>query len=355
MVTKTTEVPSSREVSKHKTRTPRPIGIRDLAWASSAALYRIVLNLLPVGIHIRLAILRGKLYRKMLGTPRHVVENLTAAFGTMGPSEIHDIARRHVEFSQETNLERILPLLTSFRKACGCRIEGERYLESVLGQGKGGFLLTAHFGYARLIEPLLKSRGYDALRVVARTPRGGLIRSQRWEQWAQKHGRWARGFADLFLFDLLRSNNIAAELDIRPILRALAERKLIVVAGDGLVSTDFIKMNFLDQQYPFATGYIKIAMLTRSPIIPVFARRGSHEIVLEVLRPIEVREDSKLEDIIQECVQILENRVKLTPHLWDRWSNNDVWSRVLEWYEKNPEDRFLRHNPWGRNSRFSPQ
>lgn len=338
----------TQKLSPEDVKNTRTVGIRDVTWACLAVLYRIGLNLFPLSAHMRLAVLRGFVHRKIFGIPRHVLENLTDAFEEMGQNEIHEIARRHVEFSGETNLERILPLLYRFQHSKGWRIEGESYLQSALEEGRGVLLLTAHFGYARLIEPVLKFRGYDAVRVVAKTSRGGLNRSQRWDQWVQKHGILGQRFADLFLFDLLRSDNIAAQLDIRPILRALSQKKLLVVAGDGLVSIDFIKMNFLDRQYPFATGYIKIAMLTGAPIVPVFAGVDANEIVIEVLPPIERGMGSTLENTLHECVTILENQVKLKPHLWARWRNRKLWQTVSAWAEKNPEERFLRHNPWSR-------
>jgi lauroyl/myristoyl acyltransferase len=322
------------------------LGIKDLSWASTALMYIILVNILSPNIHIKLAAVRGLMYRKMFGIPDHVIDNVTAAFEQLDSRHIHDISRRHVEFSQETRLERILPLLLGFRKSKGWRIEGETNLRSVLQQGKGALLLTAHFGYARLIEPVLRLQGYDALRVVAKVPGGGLNRAHRWEQWIQKRGRFVRHCANVFLLDLLRSNNVAAGLDIRPILRALSQKQLVVVAGDGLVSTTFLKLNFLGKQYPFATGYVKIALMTGVPVVPVFATRDAGEIVIELLPPIEIHEGSTVEDCIRRCAHTLESRIRLMPHLWTRWSNTNVWKKALAWSERDPEERFLRHNPW---------
>lgn len=158
-------------IEKRQAERSHSLNLGDLIWASRRIARRMVLSAIPVKAHMRIASLRGRLHRISSRVPDRVRENIHAVYGERLPVNcIDEIASRHIEFQAQTYLIEMLPLHFRIANSAHCRITGVEHLESALERGRGAILATAHFGYARLIGPLLRAKGLRG------RERGGALR-----------------------------------------------------------------------------------------------------------------------------------------------------------------------------------
>jgi lauroyl/myristoyl acyltransferase len=283
---------------------------------------RAVSSPIPIRTHIGFVRLRGRFGRILSGISPHVLENMHTAFDQqLDLPEIDAIARRHVEFSKQIPLMVNLTGHSGFARARPWEVMGVEHLEAAVSRGKGTILISGHFGYIRMIGPMLHAEGYDTatVRVMGRGEQGMNERVQRY-----------------------KGHEIPAGLDIRPIVNALAENKLVVIAGDGLRSSEFVRLNLLGMEYPFPTGCMKIAMLTGATVLPTFAldSEGDRACRVQVLPPLRVDQKGSAKDIVSDFARLYDDQLLSAPHLWHRWGIKKVFTRAIEWSES--EDRWNR-------------
>lgn len=246
--------------------------LRDLSWAAHRVARRALVAALPIRAHVEIAFLRGRVQGLISNAPRHVRQNLVAAFdGTAEPTTLEAIARQYFEFSKRLYLVRTLPVLPGFNNPARWHVTGREHLDAALAGHRGAILATAHFGYGRMIAPILRAHGYRVKQVVA----GGGARVKESEEEARRADdvsafrRYVRDRTRV-LTDPLGPDEIVASLDVRPIFDALSRNRPVLIAADGMRAANFVKLSFLGGSYPFATGFMKIAMATGAPLLPVF-------------------------------------------------------------------------------------
>lgn len=313
----------------------------DVTWALRRMVFKVASNTLPVGAHFRLAWLRGRIHRQINGVPGHVRNNLATVLGDfLEPSELDAIARNHVEFLGRSYLTGLLPELNGFNDSGRWRVEGLRHLDNALTRGKGAFLATAHLGYARMIGPVLRAKGYDAKRVVAKSL-NHVDRDSRWKHWLESGGSIRNRIAPL-VSPLLRTDDISAQLDIRPILLELSRNKPIMVAGDGFRAAEFVMLPFLGRTNPFATGFMKIALMTGAAVLPCFVleEEGDHRIRVEVKQELDLVPGGTIEENLLKFVKVLDEQIRCTPHLWYRWSIENTFEKAEKWTQGGAQDRW---------------
>jgi KDO2-lipid IV(A) lauroyltransferase len=305
--------------------------VSDFNWATRRLLRKAAADFLPVELHWKIASAWGRLFRSVRGVPSRVRENVQSVFGDdLAASEIDDIARRNTEFVNSfTPLKDIFPRLCRRKTKSLWKIEGTEYLEESLAAGRGAILLTAHLGYSKFITPILRSHGYHAVSVVAKSLEC-VQQELRIERWLESTGSRRARILHFLRRTPYERNCIAAQLDIRPILSALAANRPVVLAGDGLKAAEFAQLPLLGGSYPFPKGFMKIAMLAKAAILPAFALEGDdgHRIVVHIGPPLEVDPEASVEANLMKFAQVLEEQIRGTPHLWFRWPIKEAMERI---------------------------
>lgn len=314
-------------------------GTRELARVVRLLAREAAYDLMPIRGHIRIATLRGKIHGWMRQAPRHVLDNLRSTLN--GRGDIDDIARRHVEFSKRVHLMRILPMRSGFPRPGQWPVEGLQHLDTALASDRGVIIVTAHLGYPRLVVPILRAHGYDAVQLIA-GGEGRLERKQKWEKRLAKAGRMKRKILRRALARLLRPYDLIASLDVRPIFAALEANRAVMVAGDGFHSAEFVRLPLLGKPYPFPMGFMKIAMMTGAPVLPAFVveQEGPSRIRLVVKPPLSIDHDADIKTNLVQFSRVLEEQLRETPHLWFRWSVDGFFERAGSWTDMEMASRW---------------
>jgi lauroyl/myristoyl acyltransferase len=268
----------------------------------------------------------------MSGSNSKARVNLQSHFkNSLTASEIDTIAREHTEFKGRLRvLYKLLPRISAARTAHFWEVAGLPLLDNALAEGRGVILLTGHFGYAKLITPILRSSGYDVKGVFAKPP-SSVNRELRLTSWSERHKKiGARAIESLLIDRYERNCVIPAQLDVRPIFKSVENNQPVMIAADGLKAAMFLRAPFLGSHSIFPTGVIKIATSTRALILPVFAKdeRKSRRIQLQIYPPVKFDENSDLQANVELFARILEQQVLEAPHLWYRWNIKDRLERM---------------------------
>ena len=316
---------------------------RDIPWAAGRITRKAIFSALPIRAHVEIALLRGRIPSVFRGVPDHVRDNIQAILGdSYTPAGIDRVARRHFQFIKRAYLVEILPLLSGFQDPGKWPVSGLEHLDGALAQTRGAILTTGHFGYPRLIGPILEAHGYQVRQVVAEgTDRS--TKKRRHEEWIA-NGSGLRRWLDertRVAIERVGPRDIVAGLDVRPIFDALARNQAVMIVGDGMRAVEFARLSFLGRTYPFPTGFMKIAMLTKAPVLPTFVVDGnrSNRIRLEIHPPLPIDPEGDVLENLQLFVDVLDAQVRHTPYLWNRWNVKNVFETALQWSESEVRGR----------------
>ena len=153
------------------------------------------------------------------------------------------------------------------------KIEGLRYLDAALLQGKGVILVTAHFG-SHLLSPLvLGFRGYRVNQAA------GSPLTDRQRPIYRRIFRYRKKASER-----LPLRFIVLEGSLRPVFRALSRNEILFIAFDGREGNTWVTADFFGHRMRFAPGAMKLACHTKAPVLPVFIMRegiGRHRLVIE--------------------------------------------------------------------------
>ena len=95
-----------------------------------------------------------------------LMETLETHVGeTTSRRELQRIVRRHLQTRRTGRFTLIWPQVRAFAGVETIPIQGLEDLDEALARGKGAILVTAYFGYVRMIKPILRSRGRRAVLV----------------------------------------------------------------------------------------------------------------------------------------------------------------------------------------------
>ncbi len=126
------------------------------AWLCGKIFYTVA----PVPVLFLWANLKGWYKSRAASQHTAAYKNLVAVFGdSKSEREIRAIVRRHLQYGEKNELTYLLPRLPGFENPARWPVEGLENLEAALAAGKGAILLSAHYGYARMIKPVLSMRG----------------------------------------------------------------------------------------------------------------------------------------------------------------------------------------------------
>ncbi len=130
--------------------------------------------------------------------------------------------------------------------------------------------------------------------------------------------------------------DLAATLNIRPLVQVLQRNEILFIQGDGLHAANLINVEILGQQIPFPQGLMSIAQGTGAAVVPVFAIDTPNGLGLRIVietplrfKKIETSPRGETAPSIEDFARVFESFVKRYPHLY-RWSRE-------KWLEKRRE------------------
>ena len=247
--------------------------------------------------------------------------NMKAALGDqLTPAERWKAVRDHFGFMGQTAVE-----IMSFKQMHHKRydldvkiLNLERY-ETLLHSGRGGVLITAHFGNWELLQVWSGLRGMP-IHVLTREqkyPRlNGLITELR-----ESHG----------------SVSISRGAGVRGLIRALREGKMIGVLGDQSAGkSEGMILPFFGRRTTVPTGAFELAQRTGAFITPFFiVRTGgrNHEIHSEMALTEDafLEPKARVEAQARQYLGILEDYIRRCPNQW-LWENKRwkfCWDRKI--------------------------
>jgi lauroyl/myristoyl acyltransferase len=319
---------SKREPSN---RTPSPTVPRKLlepadfvripVWVGMKAL-----AVVPISVLLRLATLRGTL--DSLFSPKRA--RVAAALErnleqTPMADEPGRVARRYFQFRRRERLTRLWPLIRGFAGAERVEVEGLRHLDEAFAGGQGAILVTARYGYARLIKPILRLHGRSVLLVGA--PRTKEI----WPGIPRSGTRLGRFVYSRILRLPKRSHwrdtlgtDLPATMNVRPHLASLARNKALIIVADGRNAQKLRPVSVLGKDVNFAPGPLSMARATGAPALPTFAiddlegtSRLGFRIVIHPPLELQVTADANadLEVNLGRFAAVYAEQLRAQPHL----------------------------------------
>lgn len=237
---------------------------------------------------------------------------------------VRTVLRRHLELKHQQFVEwylYITPRGRRYVERTYRTIEGREHLDAARAAGKGGIVLTFHYGMAKLLWPALKHAGYDNHHHVFRE----AADSDTTYTWA----------ARLAMNTLTRSEEHSGLQIVhhRPfftfeaMMRLLRKNEIIGMNGDGMADTDFVDFPFLGGTIKLPKGTARMAARSGAPILPAFVHLDGlyrHRVV--VYPPIYCAADTPdlTYEAMSRCVALLEENVQRSPWAWWIWRRLDV-------------------------------
>lgn len=319
------------------------------AWLAQRAGYKI----LPLALLLKWSCWKGR--RRALTAPESALvrRNLQTVFGdARTEEEITGMVQRHFEYAEKFNLILRLPYRKVFARAASWPIEGLHHLAAARAQGRGAIVISAHFGYARLIEYILSLHGYQ-LRVVR-------SRAHNFDA-PEKNGRRLEGLTAFgrFMYQRLRvrkmtvlNRELFAEFNVRPLVQALQKNNLLYLLGDGTRAMKFVKLGFLGRTLPFPTGFFSVALATGAPVVPAFAVECAegHGVKVVIEAPLQLDENAAADEgamvhNVEQFARLFESYVERYPHLYKMISKPNRFERRLA---RSGDDVAARYIPGAR-------
>ena len=108
----------------------------------------------------------------------------------------------------------------------------------------------------------------------------------------------------------------------RPLLEALQRGETVVLLCDRVFSGSGSEVEFFGKMAKFPDGYLRLAVESGAPLLPIFARRVGSLTELRVEKPLWVKEGEERQTL-QTIVALLENHVARNPEQWARFT--PIW------------------------------
>ena len=232
--------------------------------------------------------------------------NLNRAWvGRKSDIEIRNIARQMYQNFGKGVMEFFrLPLLTSNNLPRYVTFEGMKHLEDAADQGRGVFLLSAHFGNWEMLSAALALRG---------VPLNPLVRKIKNDQ------------VDAFVNGIRRRagvNPIEKNEGTNEVINALRKNETVGFVLDQHANESLgIPVKFFGQKFFAFKSLAILARRYKVPIVPGFIIRephGKHRVVIEPALTLSQGmnlTDSILNDT-QLCIGVLERYIRQYPDQW---------------------------------------
>ncbi len=280
------EMISPAETSRHR------VELRDLGWFFKQLAHWLYYTRVPIPLLFWNWRLKGYFDDWRSEQKDLIFRNLRELLGIDNEREMRRIARRHYGYLAGYEPVHLLPNLKQFHHPALWPVEGLEHLDEALAKEKGAIILTAHFGHATLLKYILAEYGYNLRRVRAKkSKRSKKMESEEYRRMAE-YSRFRRYWHSKLHIEPagFDEDDLLADFNVRPIIKCLRNNGIAMILGDALHSLNFVQLKILGQAYPFATGYMNIALTTGAAILPTFvvdADRGAGvKVVIE--KPLEL-------------------------------------------------------------------
>jgi len=299
-------------------------------WRTSKLLYYTI----PLKFLFLYAKVKGRLFDSFISKKRFTLKkNLISVFGhAKNEKEIKLILRKHFEFLEKVKMINVWIKLREFSNADRyCCIEGLHYLDSALSQRKGVILLSAHFGYPRLITYVLKKRKNNVWLVE-------LTSSKNNDKVANFNhpGSILYGLLKVPQVEGLNDNtDFGTHFNVRPLIRLLQNNGILVILGDGFPALNFVTAKMLDQNVFLSTGTMSLARKAGAVVLPAFMvdYKNSMGVKLVIEKPIRLEKNKdQRRDLILDTrsfVGVLESYLYRYPYLYHWSAPENIFNRRI--------------------------
>ena len=297
----------------------------------------VYMKTLPVRWLVFVASLQGRL-DYLLDREKHLRrQRMARSLGL--PENDHDIRRRLPQHYIYFRVLQVFEMLinidrTGFLKSVP--VEGLEHLRHALEAGRSTILLTAHFGYARLIKYLLHTRGIQVLMIKSRAHHQVNKERRRVKQYPPIIQRLHRKFyISRAVTGSREADSVNADFNVRPVMRLLQKPSVLLVLGDGLRALNFVEVPFLGYTLPLPTGIMSIALSTHAVACPAFVvdQGNPRHPRLIIYPPLELEKTGAgLEDArnnMRKFGRIFEQTVREYPHLYKAWAIEHFFDKRL--------------------------
>jgi len=257
---------------------------------------------------------------------------------TKSRRELATLTRHVFEYHQMRSLMLLVaPLMT-------VRGQLEKYfpirnidaLDRALQAGKGAVILSSHVnsvgGFLATIQ--LRRRGYPV-----RNPM-----PDRSDPWAPTPFRRLihRIFGAPNFIDAIDAFH--AQFNVRPLMKELGAKRILMLVGDGWHSASFVDASFLGRTLPFTTGPLAIARAAEVPVVPLFNVGPPHKMHFEFEPAFVVDRAGNQHDDVARAVRTyigrVEQRMLADIACWQHWMEGDVFAEMERWRTLTLAERY---------------
>ncbi len=189
-------------------------------------------------------------------------------------------------------------------------IEGRQNIDEVLRKGKGGIILTAHFGNWELVGASFSLMGYCSNAIVR------PAKLQKLDEFVN-HYRQKTGL-----------KCIGRGTSIKSAIQCLRRNELLGILADVDTKVDGVFVDFFGHPAYTPKGPVSIALKTGAGLLPTFMVRqkdNSHKLIIEKELKLVITGNTE-EDIrlnTQAFTKVIESYIRKYPEQWiwfhDRW------------------------------------
>lgn len=211
-------------------------------------------------------------------------------------------------------------------------IRGIEFLDEALAEGKGVIVISGHFHANRLAKNYLRRIGYPLMSIRNRMPGSSAT------------GRFGRRYL-VPAYGRFLEHIVEDEIHIQDagrgakLLQRLRGNGMINVHIDSAISSEWFWVPFLNEERPFAGGFIRIAELTGAPLVPMQCLGNTSDFEIIFNAPIRYTGKSSAGEFtgrLMSMVGLLESWVLAHPTQWE------LWTRVNKRLEKRLKDEYIR-------------
>lgn len=312
----------------------------DAAHFTAGDLVYVLRPLLPRRLLGLLARAHATLSRWLDAELRNTVRENLAEFEGLDAAhpEIRRMTRRFFDYrSLRRLLTTLAPGMSDAELADLVRIDGLEHLEAARNDGPGAVLLGSHLHSLLMFVCIvrLNREGHGVLVAMptSRDPWRGSRFRRLWDRWTDTPT----------LREELGARHV--QFNVRPLVRALGERRVVATTGDGWHSAGFVDVDFAGRTMPLTTGAFSLARSTGVPVVPLFTVGDPFEELRFRLEPaftVDTSGDRKsdLRRAAQRYADRLEHHLREDPAAWDHWSVEHALDAMSEVPERSLEERY---------------
>ncbi len=203
---------------------------------------------------------------------------------------------------------------------------GTAHLDRALSNGKGAILPVPHIGNVRLLHYALALKGYPVSVVSSQYQDDPeIVRRFKLSETSKAHEVGFRG------------------QDPRWIIGALKRNRLVQIASTAEASSTGVEVKFMHRELYFSSGWIRLAIITGAPILPVYIlRNDDHRQTIHIEAQFPLSEGKNRGEVIlktaQAFMEFLEPIYRANPHQIDWMSWHNRLREAKEHYKQSNDD-----------------